>query len=161
VGGSQRGGGLTATIPAIGVASATNGGPPATSGKPAGSLNQPSTLNRSSNARVSDHFHKFYPALAPLVAQRQAQGFTVAVVNVEDVFDEFSYGTHTPQAIRDFLALAKNSWAQGPAYLLLVGDASYDPRNYLGAGNFDFVPSKQIDTGIASTATALKPPTIG
>jgi hypothetical protein len=69
------------------------------------------------------------------------------VVNVEDVFDEFSYGTHTPQAIRDFMALAKNSWAQGPGYLLLVGDASYDPRNYLGVGNFDFVPPNKSTPG--------------
>src|SRR5262249_45629306 len=38
----------------------------------------------------------------------------------------------------------------------LVGDASYDARNYLGLGNFDFVPTKQIDTGIISTATALE-----
>jgi hypothetical protein len=115
-------------------------------------------LNRSSNAAsfVIISYKDFIPALAPLVAQRQAQGFTVTVVNVEDVFDEFSYGTHTPKAIRDFMALAKTSWAQAPGYLLLVGDASYDPRNYLGVGNFDFVPSKQIDTGTINTATALE-----
>lgn len=122
------------------------------------SLNQPSTLNRTTNAAsfVIISHKDFIPALAPLVAQRQAQGFTVAVVNVEDVFDEFSYGTHTPQAIRDFMALAKNNWTQGPGYLLLVGDASYDPRNYLGVGNFDLVPSKQVDTGTISTATSLE-----
>jgi hypothetical protein len=39
---------------------------------------------------------------------------------------------------------------------MLVGDASYDPRNYLGVGNFDFVPTKQVDTGTASSATALE-----
>jgi hypothetical protein len=121
-------------------------------------VNQPSTLNRSTNAAnfVIISYKDFIPALAPLVAQRQAQGFSVAVINVEDVFDEFSYGTHTPQAIKDFILLAKNNWAQSPSYLLLVGDASYDPRNYLGAGNFDFVPSKQIDTGTPGAATALE-----
>jgi peptidase C25-like protein len=121
-------------------------------------LNQPSTLNRSSNAAnfVIIAHKDFIPALATLVAQRQAQGYTVAVANVEDVFDEFSYGAHTPQAIRDFMSLAKNSWTTAPSYLLLVGDASYDPRNYFGVGNFDFVPTKQVDTGTASTATALE-----
>ncbi|PYS70539.1 MAG: hypothetical protein DMF73_12660, partial [Acidobacteria bacterium] len=121
-------------------------------------LNQPSSLNLSTNGAdlVIISYKDFIPLLAPLVAQRQAQGFTVAVVDVDDVFDEFSYGAHTPQAIRDFMSLAKTTWARAPSYLLLVGDASYDPRNYAGVGNFDLVPSRQIDTGIASTATALE-----
>jgi hypothetical protein len=121
-------------------------------------LNQPSTLNRSSNGAdlVIISYRDFIPSLAPLVAQRQAQGFMVSVVDIEDVFDEFSYGEHTPQAIRDFMSLAKNTWARAPSYLLLVGDASYDPRNYLGTGAFDYVPSKLIDTGTAGTATALE-----
>lgn len=121
-------------------------------------LNQPSSLNRNTNAAdlVIISYKDFIPSLAPLVAQRQAQGFTVAAVDVDDVFDEFSYGAHTPQAIRDFMSLAKTTWARSPSYLLLVGDASYDPRNNAGIGNFDLVPSKQIDTGTASTATALE-----
>ena len=96
------------------------------------------------------------PSLAALVSQRQSQGFSVKVVNVEDVFDEFSYGLHTPQAIIDFLARARSSWTRAPGYLLLLGDASYDPRNYTGAGNFDLVPTKLIDTGSAGTSTALE-----
>jgi hypothetical protein len=157
----SSGGGFAATIPAIGVGKARRmvALPAARLSQAAWlSLNQPSTLNRSSNAAslVIISHKDFIPALAPLVAQRQAQGFNVAVVNVEDVFDEFAYGTHTPQAIRDFMALAKNNWAQGPGYLLLVGDASYDPRNYLGVGSFDFVPSKQVDTGTINAATSLE-----
>ena len=121
-------------------------------------LNQPSTLNRATNAAdfVIIAHRDFIPALAPLVAQRQAQGFGVMVVDVENIFDEFSYGLHTPQAIRDFMSLAKATWSRAPSYLLLVGDASYDPRNYSGAGNFDLVPSKEVDTGTATSATALE-----
>src|SRR5205814_4368439 len=82
-------------------------------------LNQPSSLNRSTNAAdlVIISHKDFIPSLAPLVAQRQAQGFTIAVLDVDDVFDEFSYGEHTPQAIRDFLSLAKTTWARAPSYL--------------------------------------------
>jgi len=40
------------------------------------------------------------------------------------------YGVHTSQSIRDFLSLAKTTWAHAPSYLLLAGDASYDSRNY-------------------------------
>src|SRR4030095_3179339 len=68
-------------------------------------LNQPSTLNLSSNAAtlVIISHKDFLPALGTLVAQRQAQGYTVALANIEDVFDEFSFGVHTPQAIKDFM----------------------------------------------------------
>jgi len=121
-------------------------------------LNQPSSLNRSTNAAdlVIISYKDFIPSLAPLVAQRQPQGFTVAVIDIDDVFDEFSYGAHTSQSIRDFMSLAKTTWAHAPAYMLLVGDASYDARNYFGVGNSDFVPSRLIDTGTAGTATALE-----
>ncbi|HYX29825.1 MAG TPA: C25 family cysteine peptidase [Pyrinomonadaceae bacterium] len=122
------------------------------------SLNQPSALNATTNAAdlVIISHKNFIGALSPLVAQRQAQGYTVRVIDVEDIFDEFSFGEHTPQAIRDLMLLAKNSWTRAPRYLLLIGDASYDPRNYLGAGNFDFVPTKLIDTGTAGASTALE-----
>jgi hypothetical protein len=157
----SSGGGFAATIPGLGRGKARRLMllPANRFSQPAWlTLNQPSTLNRATNA--GDFLiiaHKnFMPALAPLVAQRQAQGFTVMVVDVENVFDEFSYGRHTPQALRDFLSLARTTWSRSPAYLLLVGDASYDARNYSGAGNFDFVPSKEIDTGEPASATALE-----
>jgi len=34
-----------------------------------------------------------------------------------------------------------------------VGDASFDPRNYLGMGDLDFVPTKLIDTAYLETAS--------
>ncbi len=121
-------------------------------------LNQPSTLNSSANAGdlVIIAYKDFIPSLAPLVAQRQAQGYSVKVADIDDVYDEFSFGEHTSQAIHDFMSLAKNTWTRPPSYLLLVGDASYDPRNRLGFGSFDLVPTKLVDTGTAGAATALE-----
>lgn len=121
-------------------------------------LNQTSTLNSSANAAdlVIIAYKDFIPALAPLVAQRQAQGYAVRIADIDDVYDEFSFGEHTPQAIRDFMSLAKHTWTRAPAYVLMFGDASYDPRNRLGAGNFDFVPTKLVDTGRPGDATALE-----
>jgi hypothetical protein len=112
-------------------------------------LNKPSTLNQDINAAdlLIISYRDFIPSLAPFVAQRHDRdGFTVKVVDVEDVYDEFGYGAHGSQAIKDFLSLAATSWAIKPRYLLLVGDASYDPRNYLGNGMWDFVPSMHVDT---------------
>ena len=37
--------------------------------------------------------------------------------------------------------------------MLLVGDATFDPRNFLGLGDFDFVPTRLIDTASMETAS--------
>src|SRR5262249_3955389 len=59
----------------------------------------------------------------------------------------------SPQAIKDFLAFAVNNWQGKPRFVLLCGDASYDPKNYLGFGNFDLVPTKLLDTDYLETAS--------
>lgn len=118
------------------------------------SLNQPSTLNATSNwTKLLIIAHKsLIPSAAPLVSLRQSQGITASVVDVEDVYDEFSYGTHGPQAIKDFLSRA-NSSATPPKYIIFLGDADLDPRNYEGVGNFDLVPTKLIDATYNETAS--------
>jgi autotransporter-associated beta strand protein len=83
-------------------------------------------------------------SVQPLAQLRRSQGMTVDVIDVEDLYDEFSFGMHTPQAARDFIAYAIANWKTKPRYLLLVGDATYDPRNYLGQGANDMVPTKLL-----------------
>jgi hypothetical protein len=72
-----------------------------------------------------------HPWLTDLTALRQAQGlWGVKVVDVEDIFDEFSYGIETPEAILDFLAYTYTSWTPpAPQYVLLVGDSTRNPKN--------------------------------
>lgn len=119
------------------------------------SANQPSNWNaskQSANFVIITH-PDFRNAVAPLAELRRKQGMTVAVVNVDDLYDEFSYGAHDPQAIRDFLSSAKSSWRKSPRYVLLVGDASFDPRNYLGLGKTDYLPTHLVDTAYMETAS--------
>ena len=68
--------------------------------------------------------------LTNLLDHRQSQGLRVKAVRVGDIYDEFSYGMQDPQAIKDLLKYAYNSWT-GPAlqYVLLVGDSTYNPKN--------------------------------
>ncbi len=89
--------------------------------------------------------------MEPLAAHRRSQGLTVAMVDIQDVYDEFSYGSKDPAAIRDFITTAAANWAQPPKYVLLAGDGSYDPRNYLGFGQ-DIVPTKLLEIGDFETA---------
>jgi hypothetical protein len=93
------------------------------------------------------------PINKTFIQQRMDQGFSVSVVDVEDVFDEFGYGEHGPQAIRDFLARVHAFWAVKPTYVFFAGDASLDPRNYSGAGNFDLVPTRLVDATYNETAS--------
>ncbi|MBC7929968.1 MAG: hypothetical protein H7Z38_05305 [Rubrivivax sp.] len=95
----------------------------------------------------------FLDAVAPLAAKREAEGLKTAVVDVEDLYDEFSGGEHSPQAVRDFLAWTSANWQRAPRYVLLVGDGSYDPRDYGGTGSSDLVPAKLVDTVQMETAS--------
>ncbi|MEK6300277.1 MAG: C25 family cysteine peptidase [Acidobacteriota bacterium] len=88
-----------------------------------------------------------------LTEMRQKQGLSVAVVDIEDIYDEFSYGQKTPRAVKDFIGLAKTNWKKPIKYVLFFGDASLDPKNYLGLGDFDLVPTKLIDTMFMETAS--------
>lgn len=89
----------------------------------------------------------FASAAAALKNRRQSEGLLVKVVDVEDLYDEYSYGAKNPASIRSFLA------GNAPRYVALMGDSTFDPRNYLGFGDFDFVPSKSIPTEYFKTAS--------
>jgi hypothetical protein len=116
--------------------------------------NQPSSWHASQAGAqvvmISDP--GFASQLTPLVNLRRSQGWSVAVVLTDDIFDEFNFGERSPQAIRDFLQNTTTQWQTQPQYVLLVGDASVDPNNYLGFGYFDFVPTKIIATSELMTA---------
>jgi hypothetical protein len=84
---------------------------------------------------------EFIASLVPLVAHRAAGGLRVALVDVEALYDYFGDGRMDPQAIRDFLGYAYANWpGAAPLYVLLVGDGTYDPRDYWPGGNLTYVP---------------------
>jgi hypothetical protein len=125
------------------------------SGPAAMTLNRPSNLRepaRGADLVIITH-SDFLDSVAPLKAARESQGFSVSVVDVEDIYDEFNFGQKSPQAVKDFLAFARSNWQTRPRYALLVGDASLDPKGYLGFGDSDFVPTKLIDTRLMETAS--------
>jgi uncharacterized repeat protein (TIGR01451 family) len=95
----------------------------------------------------------FVSSLAPLAQLREEQGNTVKIVTTDEIFDAFNFGERSPYAMRDFLQQTLTQWRMRPQFVLLVGDASLDPRNYLGFGDFDFVPTRMIDTAALKTAT--------
>ena len=95
----------------------------------------------------------FLAGLAPLKSLRESQGHTVTLIDVQELYDDFNFGAMSPYAIKEFLSAAKSGWQTKPRWLLLVGDATFDPRNYLGTGLVDFVPSELVDTAVLETAS--------
>jgi uncharacterized repeat protein (TIGR01451 family) len=96
---------------------------------------------------------QFVSQMQPLAALHQAEGRPVVMVTADQVYDEFNFGERTPYAIKNFLQTATTAWSNKPHYLLLGGDASVDPRDYLGFGFFDFVPTKIVVTAELKTAS--------
>lgn len=72
----------------------------------------------------------------------QQRGWRTLVVDVEDIYDQFSFGHFNPEAIRSFLAAADSFWIPPkPAYVMFFGDANWDVKDNLGTGKTNIVPS--------------------
>jgi hypothetical protein len=88
-----------------------------------------------------------------LAQMRRNQKIDTQVVEIEDVYDEFTFGLHDGQAIKNFLQFANSNWKVKPTYVLLFGDSSADSKGYLNGNSRDFVPTKFTDTSYMETAS--------
>ncbi len=80
-------------------------------------------------------------ALSQFLAHRASQGISSKIAMIRDVQDEFGDGLEGPLAIRSFLQWVMSTgpgegWASPkPAYVLLLGDGSYQYKGGEAAGN--------------------------
>jgi CSLREA domain-containing protein len=95
---------------------------------------------------------EFFAPAERLAALRRSEGLNVLSVDVQDVYDEFGFGQKSTQAVKEFLRFAQTNYQIKPQYVLLAGDATYDPKRYLG-GNADLVPTRLVDTLTMETAS--------
>ena len=68
-------------------------------------------------------------AVRHLAEFHRERGLKVALLDVDDVFDQFSDGIVHPAGIRDLIAWGEAHWKVKPRYVLLVGTASFDLRH--------------------------------
>ncbi len=89
----------------------------------------------------------FQEAIQPLLEYRAQQGLRVFTTSPEALYDAYTFGLPDPAAIRAFLADALRNWPEPrPRFVLLVGDASYDPYDYLNGPERNLIPSALIQT---------------
>jgi hypothetical protein len=95
----------------------------------------------------------------PLLARRRDQGLSAMGVSFEEITSVFGHGRPSAEAIRDFLAYAYHSWQQPSLkYVLLLGDSSYDPRNFTGLDQGSPLPAMWAKTSYLWTSSD---PTLG
>ena len=78
--------------------------------------------------------------LKPLLDLHRQQGLHPAQIPLQAVYDQFNDGFPEPDAIRWYLGYASQNWQVKPRYVLLVGDATYDPRGNLAASEANQLP---------------------
>ena len=108
-----------------------------------------SDLSNLSNA--ADYIiitHPKFTSVANQLAQYRSNklpGYTsprIKVVNVIDIYDQYSYGLVDPFALQKFVKDAFDNWqAPAPAYIVLMGDMSWDYRHIGFDSRPNFIPS--------------------
>lgn len=117
--------------------------------------NDPANLKATTNAaNLVIITYKDWRAQAQAWANyRTSQGFLVKVVDVSEIYDEFNYGVLDSLSIRSFLQYAKANWQIAPSYVLLLGDATYDGKNYSGSGFQNYIPTHIVNTVFIETGS--------
>ncbi len=97
---------------------------------------------------------QFSTDAAPLVSLRRSQGLKAQFAALEDVYSEFGFGEARPEAIREFLSYAYHQWSLPRLrYVLLLGDATYDFKDYLKTGVVNQLPPLMVKTSYLWTAS--------
>ncbi len=121
-------------------------------------LRRPTATSLRSRDNQADYVvigpRAFVDAAQPLLVHRGEQGLVSQGVAIEDVFAEFGHGESTPEAIRAFLAYAYHEWqSPSPRYVVLLGDGSYDYKDYAQLGGTNPVPPMMVKTSYLWTAS--------
>jgi hypothetical protein len=86
----------------------------------------------------------FFAAAETLATHRRSQGMRVVHGRLTDIYDEFNGGIAEVEGIRNFVQWAFENYAPpAPMFVVLVGDATYDPKNFKGNGD-NYVPTRML-----------------
>lgn len=94
------------------------------------------TMNNLSSIEVPEMVIISAPALRQQAERladihRRLRGMSVAVVDPEDIYNEYGSGTPSPYAIRRFMKSLYDRRPEKLRFLLIMGSASYDPCGHI------------------------------
>ncbi len=75
------------------------------------------------------HANFLTPTQALATHRANFSQLTTHIVDIADVINQYGYGLPLPAAIQDYLTYALGHWVVAPSYVLLVGDATLNPRH--------------------------------
>jgi hypothetical protein len=90
-------------------------------------------------------YKDFVPAANRLKAKREGVGpsdpsyLRTLVVDIQQVYNEFSGGVVDPVAIRDFLNYSYQNWQRKPSYVCFLGNGGFDYKSIISQ-NENFIP---------------------
>ena len=86
--------------------------------------------------------------------RRDFNNYTVEVVDIDEIYNEFSAGVQDVSAVRDFAKMLydRNNGDASLKYLLLFGDASYDYKDR-ESSNTNFIPIYEAYESLSNIAT--------
>lgn len=77
----------------------------------------------------------------------ESKGYTVAVVDVQDIFDEFNGGIRHSKPIKDFIRYAYNNWNSPQLrHVVLLGEGIDDERDNSPNRKYSIIPVKKMWT---------------
>ncbi|MCK4915194.1 MAG: hypothetical protein KAS89_03440, partial [Candidatus Eisenbacteria sp.] len=86
-------------------------------------------------------YDSFAGGVERLISHRESEGWVVAHARVSDVYDEFGGGLKSLQALKNYFDHAFSNWGRTPQFVLLVGDATTDPKGAELSSQPDFIPT--------------------
>jgi len=102
-------------------------------------------LDASGAAHVIVTTRSMMSTAQELADYRSSHGLASSVVDVESLYENYSFGIPTPHAIRDFIADLASQPGSSLGYVLLAGSGSFDYRDLLGF-NDSLVPPLMTPT---------------
>ena len=110
-------------------------------------LNAGNTLKDSSNQAdiIYVGTRELLDAITPLAYFREQEGFSVKLVDIEEIYHSFGGGQVGPQCIKEFIEYVQSNWGQPVSqYLILVGDGTYDPQGKISNVPRNSLPIKLL-----------------
>ena len=98
---------------------------PVSIGKYVGNSLEPATNGAEWVAITPSEFRSQIDRLA--AHRATTNGISTFVADVQDVINQYGYGLNTPGAIQAYLKHGYTTWTKKPQYLLLGGDATWNP----------------------------------